>query len=94
MEWLLRGWDGPEVMALVAGLDSGLVLVVFEFGAWAEIAGAFCAVLARWAMWQIPPPGRSRARGRPAEGFSQLVRLAVLVLLATLSLEIVLSPVR
>jgi len=94
VEWLLRGWDAPQIMALAAGLAAGIILVIFRFSGYAELAGAACAVLARWAMWQIPPPGRSKAPGRPPEGVSKLGQLAVTVLLVSLTLEVVLAPLR
>ena len=94
MEWLVRGWDGPQVLALAVGLAAGLTLVVFRFSGYAEVVGTACAVLTRWAMWQIPPPGRSKAPGTPPDGMSQLARLAVTVLLVTLALEAVLAPLR
>jgi hypothetical protein len=92
VEWLFRGWDAPQIMALAAGLGAGITLVIFRFSGFAELVGAACAVLARWAMWQIPPPGRSKAPGRPPEGLSQLAQLAVTVLLVSLTLDAVLAP--
>ncbi|MDX6647401.1 MAG: hypothetical protein QOK40_3128 [Miltoncostaeaceae bacterium] len=94
MEWLLRGWDTPQILALAVGLGAGITLVVFGLSGYAELAGTACAVIARWAMWQIPPPGRSAAPGRPPDGLSRLGQLAVTVLLVTLSLEVVLAPLR
>jgi hypothetical protein len=94
VEWLLRGWDGPQIIALGVGLAAGITLVTIRFGGYAELVGVACAVLVRWAMWQIPPPGRSKAPGRPPEGWSRLAQLAVTVLLVTLSVEAVLAPLR
>jgi hypothetical protein len=90
----MRGWRGPQLTALAVGLAAGVTLVIFRFSGYAELAGTSCAVLARWAMWQIPPPGRSRSPGRPPDGLSQLGQLAVAVLLVTLALEVALAPLR
>jgi hypothetical protein len=94
VEWLIRGWDGPHLIALAVGLAAGVTLVAIGFSGYAEFSGALCAVSVRWAMWQIPPAGRSRASGTPPGAWSRLGQLAVTVLLVTLTLEVVLAPLR
>jgi hypothetical protein len=92
MHWLTRGWDRDHWVALCVGLAAGIALVILGIAGVAEIGAVGSAVLLRWAMWQIPPPGRSRAAGTPADAFSRLAQIAVAVLLVTLVLEIVLAP--
>ena len=92
MDWLTRGWDKDQVIALCVGLAAGITLVLLNKGGLAEFGAVIAAVGLRWAIWQIPPPGRSRAVGTPPDGLSRLGRLAVTVLLVTLVLEIAMSP--
>lgn len=92
MDWLTSGWDREHWVALAVGLAAGIALVVLGKGGLAEIGAVFAAVTLRWAIWQIPPPGRSRAMGTPPDGFSRLMQIAVAVLLVTLFFEIVTAP--
>lgn len=92
MDWLLRGWDREQVIALCVGLAAGGALVALGKLGLAEFGAVFAAVTLRWAMWQIPPPGRSRAAGSPSDARSRLAQLAVAVLLVTLMLEVALAP--
>lgn len=94
MDWLSRGWDQAQWIATGVGLCAGVVLVVLGFSGLAELAAAGIAICLRWALWQIPPPGRSRATGTPRDGFSHVGRVAVVVLLVTLTLEIIATPFR
>lgn len=91
MHWLTRGWDLEHRVALCVGLAAGIALVLLGKGGLAEFGAVFAAVVLRWAIWQIPPPGRSRAVGTPADGGSRLLQLAVAVLLVTLVVEIATS---
>ncbi len=92
MDWLRRGWDREHWIALGVGLAAGIVLVLLGKGGLAEVGAVLSAVVLRWAIWQIPPPGRSRAPGTPPNGLSRLGQLAVTALIVTLMLEIALSP--
>lgn len=94
MDWLTRGWDREHWIALSVGLAAGIALVTLGKGGLAEIGSVLSAVILRWGMWQIPPPGRSRAAGTPPDALSRLVQLAVAALLITLVLEIATSPLR
>lgn len=92
MEWLTRGWDQGQRVAVGVGLAAGVVLAALGMSGLAEIGAVSVALMMRWALWQIPPPGRSKAPGSPADSGSRLMQLAVVVLLVTLVIEIVLSP--
>jgi hypothetical protein len=92
MDWLTRGWDREHWIALGVGLAAGIALVTLGKVGLAEIGSVMSAVMLRWGMWQIPPPGRSRAAGTPPDGLSRLGQLAVAVLLVTLVLDIATSP--
>jgi hypothetical protein len=92
MDWLRRGWDREHWIALGVGLAAGITLVTLGKGGLAEIGSVLSAVMLRWGLWQIPPPGRSRAAGTPPDGLSRLGQLAVAALLVTLVLDIVTSP--
>mgnify|MGYP003430308776 CR=1 FL=1 len=92
MDWLLHGWDRQQVIAFCVGLVAGIALVLLGAVGLAEFGAVFAAVTLRWALWQIPPPGRSRASSAPPDALSQLGRLAVALLLVTLTLELVLAP--
>ena len=89
MDWLTKGWDQGHYISAAVGLVAGVVLVLLGFGGLAELSAPLLSVIARWSMWQIPPPGRSRAQGTPPDGVSRLVQLAVAVLLFTLVLEVI-----
>ncbi len=91
MDWLTGGWDREHVIALCVGLAAGTALVLQGFGGLAEFGAVIASVGLRWAIWQVPPPGRSRAVGTPPGGLSRLGQLAVAVLLITLAVEIVVS---
>jgi len=92
MDWLTRGWDREHSIALGVGLAAGIALVTIGMGGLAEIGSVLSAVTLRWGLWQIPPPGRSRAAGTPPDGLSRLGQLAVAALLVTLMLDIATSP--
>jgi hypothetical protein len=94
MHWLLGGWDREQIIALCVGLAAGGALVMLGKLGLAEFGAVFAAVTLRWAMWQIPPPGRSRAAGTPPDALSRLTQLSVTVLLVTLTLEVILTPAR
>lgn len=94
MGWLTQGWDKEHVIALCVGLAAGIALVLMDKGGLAEFGAVLASVGLRWAIWQIPPPGRSRAVGTPPDGLSRLGQLAVAVLLITLVIEIATSPFR
>ena len=94
MDWLTRGWDKEHVIALCVGLAAGITLVLLDKGGLAEFGAVLTSVGLRWAIWQIPPPGRSRVVGTPPGGLSRLGQLAVTVLLITLFIEIATSPLR
>ena len=94
MDWLTRGWDREHWIALGVGLAAGIALVTLGKGGLAEIGAVLSAVILRWGLWQIPPPGRSRAARTPPDGLSRLAQLAVAALLITLALEIAMSPLR
>ncbi len=92
MDWLTGGWDKEHVIALCVGLAAGITLVLVNKGGLAEFGAVLASVGLRWAIWQIPPPGRSRPGGTPPDGLSRLGQLAITVLLLTLIIEIALSP--
>lgn len=94
MDWLTRGWDREHWVALVVGLAAGIALVLLGTGGLAELGAVLTAVVLRWGLWQIPPPGKARRAAAPSDAFSRLMQLAVAVLLVTLVLEIVISPLR
>ena len=93
MEWLTRGWDQGHRVAVGVGLAVGVALAALGMSGLAEIGAVSVALMMRWALWQIPPPGRSKAPGSPDDSGSRLMQLAVVVLLVTLVIEIVMSPV-
>jgi hypothetical protein len=92
MEWLTREWDQGHWVACCVGVAAGVALAILGASGLAELGGVFVAVVLRWSMWQIPPPGRSRAPGAPADALSRLGQLAVVVLLIVLVAEIATSP--
>ena len=92
MEWLTKGWDQGHWVAVAVGLAVGMALAVLGMSGLAEVGAVGVALMTRWALWQIPPPGRSRASGSPSDSGSRLARLAVVVLLVTLVIEIVMAP--
>lgn len=94
MDWLTRGWDQAQWTAFGAGLAAAVALVVLGFSGLAELGGVLVSAGMRWAMWQIPPPGRSRATGAPSDATSRLAQVAVAVLLVTLAVEIGAAPFR
>ena len=94
MEWLIRGWDQPHYLCAAVGVVASLALVLLGWTGLAVVGGPAVAVCARWAIWQIPPPGRSRAEGTPPDGWSRLAQLAVAVLLVTLVVAVVDAPFR
>jgi hypothetical protein len=92
VEWLTRGWDQGQRVAVGVGLAAGVVLALLGMSGLAEIGAVSAALMLRWGLWQIPPPGRSKAPGSPDDAGTKLVQLAVVVLLVTLVIEIVVSP--
>ena len=92
MDWLSRGWDQAQWIATAVGVCAGTALVVLGFPGLALIGATGIAMCLRWALWQIPPPGRSRAEGTPSDAMSHIGRVAVVVLLVTLTLAILVSP--
>jgi len=93
VEWLTRGWDQGQWVAVGVGIAVGVALTALGMSGLAEVGAVGVALMMRWALWQIPPPGRSKAPGSPADSGSRLMQLAVVVLLVTLVIEIVLAPV-
>jgi hypothetical protein len=93
MEWLTRGWDQAHLVACCVGVAAGVSMVVLGASGLAELGSVLVSVLMRWAMWQIPPPGRARADGSPPDALSRLGQLAVAVLLIVLVLELVTVPI-
>lgn len=94
MDWLTHDWDQTQWTAFGVGIAAGLVLVVLGFSGLAEVGAVGAALALRWAIWQIPPPGRSRARGTPPDAGSRLLQLLVAVLLVLFVAEIVVAPIR
>lgn len=92
MEWLTREWDQGHWVAGCVGVAVGVSLVLLGVSGLAEVGGVLVSLLMRWAMWQIPSPGRSRAEGAPPDAVSRLGQLAVTVLLIVLVLELATSP--
>ena len=92
MEWLTRGWDREHFICTTVGVAAGVCLVLLRARGLAEVGSLLVAVCSRWAMWQIPPPGRSRAPGMPADGLSRLGQIAVVVLGVTLLAEVAAAP--
>ena len=92
MEWLTKGWDQGHRVAVAVGLAAGVALAVLGMSGLAELGAVLVSLMMRWGLWQIPPPGRSRAPGSPSDAGSRLAQLAVVVLLVTLVIEIVMSP--
>lgn len=92
MEWLTRGWDQGHWVAVGVGLAAGVALAVLGMSGLAELGAVAVALMMRWGLWQIPPPGRSKAPGTPPDAGSRLLQLAVVVLVVTLVIEIVMSP--
>lgn len=92
MEWLTKGWDQGHWVAATVGLAVGVALAVLGFAGLAEVGAVLVALVTRWGLWQIPPAGRSKAQGPPSDFASRLGQLAVVVLLVTLVIEIVTSP--
>ena len=92
MEWLTKGWDQGHWVAVGAGLAAGVALAVLGMSGLAELGTVAVALMMRWGLWQIPPAGRSKALGTPPDAGSRLLQLAVVVLLVTLVIEIVMSP--
>lgn len=94
MGWLTQGWDQGHWVACGVGVAAGVALAILGASGLAELGGVLVTVLMRWSMWQIPPPGRSRAAGTPPDALSRLTQLAVVVLLVVLTLELATAPLR
>jgi hypothetical protein len=94
VEWLTRGWDQGHGVSAALGVTVGITLVATGFSGLAEVAAGAIAAAARWALWQIPPPGRSRAPGPPPDGLSLLARVVVAALGVVLLAEIVAAELR
>lgn len=94
MEWLFRDWDAHHRIAMGVGLVAGLTLVVMGRPGIAELGAILTALALRWAIWQIPPPGRSKAPGTPADGGARLAQLAIAVVLVILGVDVLAQAVR
>lgn len=94
MNWLTHDWDQTQWTAFGVGVAAGVLLVVLGFSGLAELGAVGVALTLRWAIWQIPPPGRSRAGGTPPDAGSRLLQLLVSVLLVLFVAEIVFAPLR
>jgi hypothetical protein len=89
MEWMVRGWRSGDTVAFCVAVAAGVALVVSGLGGFAVVAAVALACGVRWAQWQIPPPGRSRAAGSPDDAGRQLGRVATAVLIVVLAAEVV-----
>jgi len=94
VEWLTRGWDQAHYLSAAVGVAAALALVLLGWSELAVVGAPLVSVGSRWAIWQIPPPGRSRAPGTPPDGWSRLAQLAVAVLIFTLVVAVLVSPFR
>jgi hypothetical protein len=94
VDWLTRGWDQAHYVSAAVGAAAALALVLLGWSELAVVGAPLVSVGARWAFWQIPPPGRSRAPGTPPDGWSRLGQLAVAVLIFTLVATLVAVPFR
>ena len=95
VDWLTRNWDqGHWVSAALGGGGGRWPWCWRGTRGWPWSGRRGAAVAARWAMWQIPPPGRSRAAGTPSDGWSRLGQLAVAVLMFTLVVALIDVPFR
>ncbi len=94
VDWLTGNWDQGHWVSAAVGVAAAVALVLEGYAGLAVVGAPLAAVGARWAMWQIPPPGRSRAAGTPSDGWSRLGQLAVAVLMFTLVLALVDVPFR
>jgi hypothetical protein len=88
VDWLVRDWDQGSVIAFVVGAATGIALVLIGAHGLAELGAGLVSAGIRWSLWQIPPPGRSRALGTPADGWSRIAQVVIAVLLVTLLLEL------
>lgn len=93
VDWLVRDWDQGNAIAFVVGATAGVALALVGFHGLAELGAGVVAAIIRWSLWQIPPPGRSRAAGPPPDALSRLSQVVIAVLLVTLLLELVLASV-
>jgi hypothetical protein len=94
VDWLTRGWDQAQYVCAAVGVAAALALVLVGFVALGVIGAPLLSVVARWSIWQIPPPGRSKAAGTPSDGWSRLAQLAVAVLIVTLLIAVIDAPFR
>jgi hypothetical protein len=92
MEWLTKNWDRGHYLSAAVGIAAGVVLVLLHLNTLALIAAPLISLSARWSMWQIPPPGRSRAPGTPPDAAARLVQLVIAVLIVTLLVLVVDGP--
>ena len=88
MDWLTNDWDQGHWISFAVGLAAGVTLAVWRLTGLAELGAVGVAVCARWSLWQIPPPGRSRATGTPPDGWARMGQVIVAVLLATLVVDV------
>ena len=94
MHWLIADWDETQWASFGVGAAAGVALVVLGFSGLAELGGVGASLTLRWAIWQIPPPGRSRAAGTPPDAGTRLGQLFVSILLVLLAVEILAAPLR
>jgi hypothetical protein len=92
MDWVRKNWDEGSWPSAGVGIVAGGALALLGHGGFAEIAALLVALCVRWAIWQIPPPGRSKAPGTPPDGGSRLAAVAIVVLAVTLLFELVRVP--
>ena len=89
---MTHDWDQQQWIAAAVGWVTGIALLVMGQAGIAEVGALLAALVLRWAMWQIPPPGRSAAVGAPADSASRLGQLAVAVILVVLTLDLLTAP--
>lgn len=94
MGWVTRDWDDKQWTSFGVGIAAGIALVVLGFSGLAEVGAVGAALMLRWAIWQIPPPGRSKAEGTPSNAGERMMQLFVAVLLVLFAVEIVAAPLR
>jgi hypothetical protein len=88
VDWLMRDWDRWQAGCGMVGVIAGVALVLSGTSVVAEVVALTSAVGCRYASWQIPPSGRSKAEGSPPDALPRLSRLAVAVLIVVLVAEV------